>query len=465
MNKTRSVAVVGGGISGLAAALDIADAANVTLFEASPRLGGPVRTVDFAGARVEAGPDSFLARRPEMIDLAKRLGLGDALTAPTAGEAGIWSYGKVRTMPKGLVLGVPRELNGLAASGIVSRAGMARAQLDRILPTTKVGDDVAMGEIVRARFGREVQERLVDPLMGGVHAGRSDLLSAAVASPQLLAAAKKGGSLMKALPETPPSTDPVFFTVSSGLGDVIDALASALHASGAQINLSTPVTELRAEADGWFVNGQHFDGVILATHAPVTAALIADASSEIASVLSTVTYSSVVLTLLAYPSSAMPAPFALTGYLVPRPEKKLTSAISWWNTKWAQRAPTDTQIVRVSTGRVDDLRHRGMAEDELVARLHAELVDATGLRAAAPAEALVNRYEDALPQFKVDHLTNVAARAHAAAAKLSAPLALAGSCYEGLGLPACVASGQKAARAMRERLSATRAAGSPRSEQ
>jgi oxygen-dependent protoporphyrinogen oxidase len=443
------VAVVGGGIAGIAAALDLVEQAEVELFEATDRLGGPVRTVDFAGARIEAGPDSFLARRPEMIELAKRLGLGDQLTPPTAGEAGIWSRGAVRTMPKGLVLGVPRELTGLARSGIVSRAGLLRAALDRVLPTTKVGDDVAMGEIVRKRFGREVQERLVDPLMGGVHAGRSDLLSSAVASPQLLAAARKGGSLMKALPATPPSTDPVFFTIASGLGTLVDAAVSKLPT----VRLSTPVTDLRRTGSAWEVNGETFDGVILATHAPVTAQLLEGISPDAVSALATMTYSSVVLTLLAYPSTALAKPYPLTGYLVPRPEKKLTSAISWWNTKWAQKAPADTQVVRVSTGRIDDLRHRDLSDENLVGRLHAELRDATGLRADGPSEVRVNRYENALPQFKTDHLTKVAARAHAAAATVTAPLALAGSCYEGLGLPACVASGRAAAAALRAKLS------------
>ncbi len=452
MTTRPRVAIVGGGISGLAAALDLAEHAEVEVFEAKARLGGPVQTVDFAGSRVEAGPDSFLARRPEMINLATRLGLGDALIAPSAGDAGIWSRGAVRTMPKGLVLGVPRELKGLARSGIVSRAGIARAQLDRVLPTTRVDDDIAMGELVRKRFGREVQERLVDPLMGGVHAGRSDLLSTAVASPQLLAAARKGGSLMKALPETPPSTDPVFLTVASGLGDVIDAASARLRDAGVAIRLSSPVTGLRVTGVGWEVNGEAFDGVVLATHAPVTARLLEGISGDAASALSTVTYSSVVLTLLAYPSSALREPFRLSGYLVPRPERKLTSAISWWTTKWATRAPSDTHIARASTGRIDDLRHHDLSDDELVARLHAELVDAIGLRAEAPTAARVNRYEDALPQFRAGHLTKVAARAHTAAANIQAPLALAGSAYEGLGLPACVASGQAAAAAMRARL-------------
>ncbi len=444
------IAVVGGGIAGIAAALDLLDHAEITLFEASDRLGGPVQTVDFAGARVEAGPDSFLARRPEMIDLAERLGFGDALIAPTVTEAGIWSYDAVRTMPAGLVLGVPRTLDGLAASGIISPEGLERAAREPALAATDVGDDIGMGDLVERRYGREVFERLVDPLMGGVHAGRSELLSTEVAAPQLLAAARNG-SLMQSLPDPPPSSDPVFLTVASGLGDLIGAATNAL--AGATVKTNSPVRELRVVGNAWEVDGEPFDGVVLATHASATAALLDGICAEASRALSTVTYASVVLTLMAYPTNALPKPFRLSGYLVPRVERKLTSAISWWNAKWAQRAPAGTEVVRLSTGRIDDVRHRALADDELVERLHAELVEATGLRADAPTAALVNRYEESLPQFRVNHLREVAAPAHAAAANAPAPLALAGSCYEGLGLPACVASGRAAAKSVLSRFS------------
>jgi protoporphyrinogen/coproporphyrinogen III oxidase len=445
------VAVVGGGVAGIAAALDLVEHADVTIFDAAGRLGGPVSTVDFAGTRVETGPDSFLARRPEMIDLATQLGFGDALVAPAATEAGIWSRGAVRKMPSGLVLGVPRSLKGLAASGIVSRAGIARAALDRVLPATKVGDDIGMGDLVHRRFGREVQQRLVDALMGGVHAGRSELLSTAIAAPQLLAAARNGRSLMASLPEPPPSSDPVFLTVASGLGDVVDAAVKAITNGGGVVQTNNAVEELRVVGQRWEVDGEAFDGVVVATHAPVTARLVAAAAPDAADALSNLEYASVVLTLLAYPTDELRQPFELSGFLVPRPEKKLLSAISWSSTKWAHHAGRGVEIVRASTGRIDDHRHEHFDDRALVDALHAEITEATGLRSAAPSHALVNRWPHSLPQYKVGHLTKVSARAHASAANAAAPLALAGSAYEGLGLPACVASGRAAARAISER--------------
>jgi oxygen-dependent protoporphyrinogen oxidase len=284
--------------------------------------------------------------------------------------------------------------------------------------------------------------------MGGVHAGRSELLSTAVAAPQLLAAGRKGRSLMASLPEAPPSTDPVFLTVASGLGEVIDAAAKQIP----DIRCDTPIDELRVVGAGWEILGEAFEGVIVATHAPVTARLVADAAPDAADALRSVEYASVVLTLLAYPTAEMREPFRLSGFLVPRPEKKLLSAISWSSAKWAHHAGRGIEIVRASTGRIDDRRHEDMDDGALVAALHDEIAQATGVGSAAPTYARVNRWPSALPQFRVGHLTKVAARAHASAATAPAPLALAGSAYEGLGLPACVASGRAAARAVSVRL-------------
>jgi oxygen-dependent protoporphyrinogen oxidase len=429
------VVVVGGGIAGIAAALDLAEHADVTLIEAKDRLGGPVQTVEFAGRRVDTGPDSFLARRPEMIDLCRRLGVGDGLVAPATVEAAVWSRGAVRKLPTGLVLGVPRSTKGLAESGIVSRTGVLRAALDRVLPRTNVGDDIGVGDLVRRRFGAEVHERLVDPLLGGIHAGRSELLSAAVAAPQLLEAARGARSLMEALPAPPPSTDPVFLTVPTGLGDVIDAAQRALIAAGVTIRLATVVDDLDSLVA---------DGVVLATPAPVTSRLVEAIAPDAADALSSITYASVVLTLLSYPSDATSAPFTMSGFLVPRPEKRLMTAASWSSSKWAHHRDGGTELVRASVGRIDDHRHEDLDDDAIVAAVHRELVEATGLRADGPTNATVNRWPHSLPQFKVGHL-KLAQRAHASAAAAARPLALAGSAYEGLGLPACVASGRAAA--------------------
>jgi len=450
-----SVAVVGGGIAGLAAALDLVDHADVTLLDAGTRLGGAIETVAFAGRDVDAGPDSFLARRPEMTDLVARLGLGDELVSPATGAAAVWVRGALRPLPSGLVLGVPSSLTELAASGILSPAGLGRAALDYVLPSTAIGEDIGVGELVRQRLGAEVHERLVDPLLGGIHAGRSEHLSAAVAAPQLLTAARKDRSLLRALGFTtqPSSTAPVFLTVRGGLGRVVRAAQDMLTAAGAAIGLSSEVIELTVApgapgatltlAAGGTIE---VDGVVLATPTSRTAILLRTVAPAAAQRLEPVRYASVVLTLLAYPSDALPAPFTMSGFLVPRSEDRLLTAASWSSSKWAHLGGTGTEIVRASCGRIDDVRALDLSDAEIVEAVHAELVEATGLR-SAPKEARVVRWPRALPQFEVGHALR-AARAHAVLESEAPHVVLAGAAYEGLGLPACVASGRRAAAAL-----------------
>ena len=193
------VAVVGGGISGLAAAHKLAGAGvRVTLLEASERLGGKLYADEIAGVPVDLGAESILARRPEAVALAREVGLGDALEPPAVLGATLWTRGRLRPMPKGHVMGVPGDLGPLAASGVLSAAGLARLPLDHVLPRTEVGDDVAVGAFVAARLGHEVVDRLVEPLLGGVYAGNAYEISLRAAVPQLFAAVREGRSLIAA---------------------------------------------------------------------------------------------------------------------------------------------------------------------------------------------------------------------------------------------------------------------------
>ncbi|HVE94127.1 MAG TPA: protoporphyrinogen oxidase [Acidimicrobiales bacterium] len=457
------VAVVGGGIAGLAAALDLMSDADVTVLESGRRLGGAIDTVEFAGSDVDTGPDSFLARRPEMIELATRLGLADDLVAPATGAAAVWLRSGLRPLPAGLVLGVPSSLTALAASGILSAAGLGRAALDYVLPSTAVGEDIGVGDLVRQRLGPEVHERLVDPLLGGIHAGRSEHLSAAVGAPQLLAAARGQRSLLRSLgASAPPAspTTPVFLTVRGGLGRVVRAAQDALAAGAGSVRLSTEVIELATAAAGRGVTlglaaggTLDVDGVVLATPAPTTTRLLASVAPAAATRLNEVRYASVVLTLLAYPSDALPSPFTMSGFLVPRTEGRLLTAASWSSSKWAHLGGSGTEIVRASCGRIDDERALEMDDATIVGSVHTELAEATGIR-SEPHETRVVRWRRALPQFEVGHALR-AARAHAVLESEAPGVVLAGAAYEGLGLPACVASGRRAAATLLKQLLAS----------
>src|SRR4051794_18940567 len=225
------VAVVGGGITGLATAWFLREAADVTIFEAAGRVGGKIRTTDFGGRPVDEGADAFITRTPDGVDLARELGLGDDLVAPAAGHASLWARGRLRRLPPN-VLRVPTDLVALARSGILAPPAVARAALDVVLPKRTWTGDRAVAAVIGDRLGRAAAIGLVDPLLGGIHAGHTDDLSIDAVAPQLASAAQKHRSLVLGLRASRPKADPttpVFLTPRQGVGQLVDRLADKLH--------------------------------------------------------------------------------------------------------------------------------------------------------------------------------------------------------------------------------------------
>ena len=447
-----SVAVVGGGVAGMAAALDLATAgAEVALLEAGDRLGGKVRTGSLAGVAMDVGPDSFLARRPEAVQLCTELGLADDLVPPAATSAGVWSRGRVRVLPAGQVLGVPTDAVALARSGIVSPVGAARAALEPLWPGRPLGgdEDVAVGALTGRRFGRAVAERLVDPLLGGINAGNTDSLSVDAAAPQLAAAARRARSLVRGLRSGPaPAPGPVFLTHPGGLSVVVDALADRLGSLGVAVSRSCPVEAVEPRPGGGYRlatpgGALEVEGVVLAAPAPATARLLAAAAPRAAPPLDGVRAASVVLVGLAYRSGDAPVDPVGSGFLVPRPEGRLMTACSWASAKWPHLGADGIVRLRVSAGRVDDPRAMAMDDDDVVQRLRVELAAAVGVE-AEPVDVVVARWPDGFPQYAPGHLRRIAG-VHAELDRVAPGLALAGAGLGGVGLPACIGSGRAAA--------------------
>lgn len=253
--------VVGGGISGLAGALALADAGHhVIVLEADDHFGGKIRTTPFLDRSVDEGADAFLARVPHAVELCRRLGLGDDLVSPATGQASLWLDGALTPIPAGLVLGVPAEFGPLADSPILSPAGLARAMEEPTLPGSPVTDDVTIGDLIRRRYGPEVHERLVDPLLGGINAGRTEELSLDVGAAQLAAVARRSTSLTEGLraqraANPPDPSAPVFYAPRRGMAALVDALVDALTDAGAELHTSCRVTSIEP---GYrvFVNAQ-----------------------------------------------------------------------------------------------------------------------------------------------------------------------------------------------------------------
>ncbi len=456
---SAGVAVVGGGVTGLAAAYELVRVGApgpVTVLEAGDRLGGKIQGIELAGRRVEAGPDAFLARVPDAVELCRELGLEDELVSPAAGDAWVWSGGRLRRLPGELVLGVPSDLVAVARSGILSPAGMARAGADLVLPRSTWPDDVAVGSVVGRRFGKETVARLVDPLLGGIHAGDANLLSIDATAPQLAAVARRERSLLlglrKARRAMPASGGPVFLAPRAGLDHLVERLADEVG-KGAVLRTGCPVAKV---VDTGGTNGSRYrletpsgpleaDAVILAVPAASAAALLEPLSPAAAGELRDIRHASVAIALFAYPIESFPQSLPGSGVLVPRDEGRLMTACSCASSKWPHWADPGVAVLRVSAGRIDDTRVMGMADDEVLSRLRAELRQLLGV-SAAPLDARVVRWPDAFPQYEVGHQARVA-RIEAALATDTPGVVVAGSPYRGIGIPACIAQGRAAARA------------------
>ncbi|MFF4649974.1 protoporphyrinogen oxidase [Streptomyces sp. NPDC001380] len=473
------VVVVGGGIAGLAAAAFLTGAAGgggprarVTVLEASARFGGKLRPGEVGGVAVDLGAESMLARRPEAVDLARDVGLADALEPPATARAALWTRGALHPLPTGHVMGVPGDLEALERSGVLSPEGLERVRQDLVLPPTEVGDDVSIGDWVAARVGREVVDRLVEPLLGGVYAGHADRISLRAAVPQLLPLARSGGSLVEgvralqqraaaAAPATPP---PVFQGIAGGVGRLPGAVADAARAAGAELRPGTEVRALRRTPHGWRLavrdaDGEHgldADAVVLAVPAPAAARLLAAEEPAAAADLAAVEYAGMALVTLAFDRAAMPAGLTGSGFLVPPVDGRAIKASTFSTNKWGwlDRSAPDRFLLRTSVGRHGEDAELGLPDEELVARSLAALREAVGLE-AVPYATEVTRWQGGLPQYPVGHPDRVR-RIRERAAR-HGTLALCGAAYDGVGIPACVASARQAADAVAGALAATAA--------
>lgn len=411
------VAVVGAGVAGLTAAYELQQRGHqVVVLEASDQVGGKLRTAEVADVTVDVGAEAMLARRPEGVDLARSLGL--PIVHPTSASSRIWTRDALRPMPPS-VMGAPTDLTALAASGVLTSVGLARAQAPvEVWPE----DDVTVGDLVAARFGDEVTERLVEPLLGGVYAGRARHISARAATPQLLRPAG---------PVT--GSGPVFAGIPGGMGQLPQALAERLD-----VRLDTPVLALTRSEAAWDVDGETYDAVVLATPAPATAALLRKVAPAAAEDLAAIESASVAVVTFAFDGLVTEHS---SGFLVPpidgRAIKASTFSFNKW--EWVREAGDGLQILRTSLGRAGETLSG--SDLDLIDSSLADLERAIGTLATV-VDVHVQRWDDALPQYALGHLDRVA-RIRDAVAALPG-LAICGAAYDGVGIPAVIASAQKA---------------------
>lgn len=448
------VVVVGGGIAGLAAAWTLRDAlpdAEILVLEAAASVGGKLRTAVLAGVAVDVGAEAMLARRPEGIGLIHAAGLGDAVIAPSTTAAAIRAGGALHPLPARTMLGIPGDVDAVASSGVLSRHAVQRIAAESDAdPLPPLSEDVAVGALVRSRLGNEVADRLVEPLLGGVYAGRADQLSLRATMPALADRLVTGNSLVRAVQAVVDtgarsgSTGPVFASLSGGLGQLPQQLASS---GRFDVRTSTTVRTIE-RTDGGFrlVCGAvpqaeviAADAVVVATPAAKAARLLQGVAPAAAAELSGIESASVAITTLAFRQVALPPG---SGLLVAAGEALAVKAVTVTSQKWPIEAGGGLVLLRASVGRAGEAHLLQRSDDELVALVRHELRALLGIE-AEPLDTLVSRWGGGLPQYAVGHVERVA-RIRRAVADV-AGLAVCGAAYDGVGIPACIASAHAAA--------------------
>lgn len=448
------IAVIGGGISGLVAAYRLrarlGESATITVFEATGALGGKLRTAEVGGHAYDVGAEAFLTRRPEAVALIEELGLAGDLVHPTGARSTIRAGGRSVGMPGGTVMGVPGSVESVA--GVLSEHGRELVAAEPALPPVSLdGKDVALGELLRARFGDELVDRLVDPLLGGVYAGGADGLGLRATVPALAAALDKGaGSLTSAasrLLPTSPNPAPVFGTLTGGLRTLVDRLVERARP---EVRLGVTVRGLHRQEAGWRLEtglAEVFeaDAVVLAVPAPAARRLTESVAPKASAALAEVEVASMAVVALALPpGTELPG---TSGVLIAAGECRTdgiafaAKAFTFSSRKWAHLGQ-DGVFVRGSVGRFGEAEALQVDDEELVRRVRADLADLTGIT-VAPVDTLVTRWGGGLPQYGVGHAERVEEIERAVAEVPG--LAIAGATLHGVGVPACIATAGAAA--------------------
>lgn len=478
--RSHRVVVAGGGITGLVAARRLAQAGHtVTVVEQSDRLGGQVHTVHVAGRDVDLGAEAIHLPSPPARHLVEELGLLDSVVGSRPGQTWLWTGRALRVLPAGVTPSGPTRIRPVVTSGVMSVRGLSRAGLEPLVAHLRPGlspdEDVSVGDFVTGRFGAEVTQRFIDPLLGSLHAGDVHRLSLRACAPTLVDAATTRRSLMRRRPSPPPTGRgaatpiPMFASWPGGLKTVVDALLKDLPVS---VRLSTRVTsivprdgdyDLQVEGPAGATEHLVADRVVLALPATAAAPLLAPHCGRVCEVLTEAEVASVATVLVGFDRSATEGlrAFAGTGVLLRSTSSLLLKAATNLTRKWPQFADDDLALVRLSAGRANDDRIAQLSDDELLAQLLQDLQVVTGLD-APPRLSYVHRWAEGLPQLRVGHLARLNALREQLAVMLPG-VVLAGAAYDGIGLASCIASGEAAAQVAADAVTTTGATPSPES--
>jgi oxygen-dependent protoporphyrinogen oxidase len=453
----KRIAIIGGGISGLTAAFALEQARGdgasfeYELFESSSRLGGVLRSELVDGCLVEAGPDSFLTEKPWAADLCRELGIGDQLIGSNdfIRKTYILVNGCLVAMPDGLMFIVPTKILPVLASPLFSFSTKLRMAREWFHPIRKSEEDESVAALVERHYGKEMVDRLVDPLLCGVYGGDASRLSLRAVMPRFAEMEANSGSLgramlgarRKAATVAPRS---LFTTLKGGMQQIVDAVVQRL--TPASVHCGVAVNAINPEGEGWVMSAGErklpFDALIVAIPAQAASAMLRETIPELSSELQGIEYSSSVTVALGYSRevcSALPPGF---GFLVPRSEGRRVLATTFVHNKFNHRAPADRALIRCFLGGIHDYAVLSLPEDEIVAIVRHELGQILGIK-AEPLFARVYKWRAAMAQYDVGHLERL--QRIERLRQQFPTLALAGNAYRGIGVPDCIRSGKTAA--------------------
>lgn len=456
--EKKKVVIVGGGITGLAAAFYLQKEINekalpleVKLFEASNRFGGVISTVKKDDFIVEKGPDSILARKASALKLIKEVGLEDKVVSNTAGKSYIYARGKIHSMPEGAFMGIPTQVTPFALSGLFSPLGKLRAAGDFILPKGREKADQSLGEFFRRRLGDEIVDNLIDPLLSGIYAGDIDRLSLMSLFPMFYQLEQKHRSLVLGLKKTmpaPPKTakkDPtrkgMFISLSTGLESLIEEVVKRME-EGTVIK-GAPVDKIVKERNHYYItfaNGavEQADSVIIATEHFHAQKMLSD--YPFMDVFNDMTSYSVANVAMAFSKSAIKQDIEGTGFLVSRNSDFRITACTWTHKKWPGTTPKDMALLRCYVGKPNDQAAVDLSDKEIIQIVLRDLNKTMNIT-EKPLFHIITRWKKAMPQYNVGHIERMTNVKESLAKELPGVF-LAGGSYEGVGIPDCIDQGE-----------------------
>ena len=456
----KKVAIIGGGITGLAAAYQLEKAnqrgeANIEyqVIEASNRLGGKIRTFKKDGFVIEAGPDSYLKRKESMTELIREVGLEEDLTTNDTGQSYILKGKKLYPIPAGAVMGVPTELTPFVTTALFSPLGKIRALGDFFIPAT-IGpnEDISLGHFFRRRLGNEIVDHLIEPLLSGIYGGDMDKLSLKATFPHFQQMEEKNRSLIKGIKQSRPKPQgkPVkkvgmFQTLKNGLESLVEAVADNLHPQSIQLNKivkNITKTESGFLIDFDNVESELFDEVIVTTPPPVTAKMLAQYTYF--DYFKQMEMTSVATVAMAFPEDAVHQTEEGTGFVISRKSGYTITACTWTSKKWHHTTPNGKVILRCYVGRPGHSEIVQQSDEEIVQTVLNDLSNVVEIR-EKPEFYYVSRWSN--PQYQVGHTFKLEKMREDISTQMPG-LYIAGAGLEGVGLPDCIDQGNAAAKAI-----------------